>query len=158
MKAALPRVGGLLLVLILTAACGGSASTTGTSAPLTVRDDGAGGVTVEATWVTSEHLAARGALQEAASRLPDGTILIHVKLDTHSVDLAQYDLAALASLDFGGEATPALGYEPLSDEGHHREGVLAFAAREPEGPVSLVLREVAGVRERRLVWSAVPAD
>jgi hypothetical protein len=145
-------------VAALAIACGGPAPHVEPSAYLTVRDGGAGGVTVEATWVTPAHVEERPALRKVASRLPGNAVLIHVKLDTHSVDLGRYELAALAWLDGGSGLKPALSYEPISDEGHHREGVLVFGAPGTERPATLIIRDLAGVPERRLVWSAAPGD
>lgn len=153
-----------LAALAMASACGDGASPApdggGPGAGLTVSDDGAGGVTVEATWVTPAHLAGSEDLQRVASAYEGRNVtLIHVRLDTHSVDLARYDLGELASLDVGNGPEPALGYEALSEGSHHREGVLAFGMAPPsEGPATLVVRDVAGVPDRRLVWDRVPRD
>ena len=151
-----------LLALAVAVACGGSdvgPADGSAEASLTLRDDGGGGVTLQATWVTGDHVAASDDLQRIAATYAGRDVaLIHVKLDTHSVDLSDYDLAVLAELDAGGGPTVPLAYHPLSDEGHHREGVLAFPAPDSDGPVTFVVREVAGVPLRRLVWARVPAE
>lgn len=86
-------------------------------------------------------------------------MLVHLKLDTHSVDLTGYDLAARAILqgkDY--RATPAEGWLPLNEDSHHRDGVLAFPGGSNEawaaggGAVELTLRGIAQVTERTLRW------
>lgn len=78
-------------------------------------------------------------------------------MDTHSVNLDQYDLKQLAVLcdDTGNEYRPA-SWESAAG-GHHRQGTLTFAlpASVREGKakyVEMVIREVAGIKERVLKW------
>ena len=76
-----------------------------------------------------------------------------VVLDTHSVNLDQYDFKAISVLrDDKGKS-----YQPTKAEskgsGHHREAVLNFPKLDPEAKrVDLVIKEVAGVKERVLRW------
>jgi len=112
--------------------------------------DTQGAVTVEATLLTSDKPRA------------DGTLAVHVKLDTHAVDLDQYPLETLAALrDTQGQEIPALGLESPSGSGHHREGVLIFPGTDASGkPVlgpeaktlTLILRGIGGVQERVFRW------
>ena len=83
-----------------------------------------------------------------------------VALDTHAVDLDGYDLRQLATLRTdGGEVQPAEWTAPKG--GHHREGNLVFppalAGRPTIGDgtrrVELIIRNVAGVAERRFEWT-----
>ncbi|MBI2872552.1 MAG: hypothetical protein HYY00_05090 [Chloroflexi bacterium] len=163
----MPRYWGATVVLFLlagmaSAACArqGAAVPSATQTPgqalarsLTLVDEGGGGVTVEATWVTEGHL------QEMPQTRLEGYpleryALVHVKLDTHSGDLAGYDMARVAALSVGGgppvQATLWVG---LEDSGHHREGALVFPEPGSEGgQVEMVLREIAGVPERAFRW------
>ena len=76
-----------------------------------------------------------------------------VVFDTHSVNLDQYDFKAISVLrDDKGKS-----YQPTKAEskgsGHHREAVLNFPKLDPEAKrVDLVIKEVAGVKERVLRW------
>lgn len=124
---------------------------------LTRRDRGQGGVTVEATLVTPEHLRAMG--KPALDKFPLAEFLLfHLKLDTHSVDLSQYDLVALSTVRWDSQGTlPARGWVPLQESGHHREGVLVFAYPGEQGltgrgELVLVLADLAGVSERTFRW------
>lgn len=80
-----------------------------------------------------------------------------VAMNTHSVDLDDYDLGELAVLrdDQGNE------YRPESWDsapgGHHRSGVLTFSAPDSvesgeAAVVEMVIRDIAGVGERVLTW------
>jgi Spy/CpxP family protein refolding chaperone len=121
----------------------------GTPQPLT-QEDTQGGVTVSATLLTPDKPR------------PDGTLAVQVKLDTHTVDLDPYALEKLAVLRDGeGREVPALRLESPSGSGHHREGVLSFAATDAGGKpllspeakaVTLILRGIGGVPERVFQW------
>ena len=84
-----------------------------------------------------------------------------VTMDTHAVDLDAYDLSTLAVLrvDGGREAQPDGWDAPKG--GHHRKGNLSFATTTADGKplinqttrsVELIIRDVAGVSERRFRW------
>ena len=106
-----------------------------------VQSNTGGSVTIDAEWIKAE----------------DGLLMFDVSMNTHSVDLDQYDLGELAVLrdDAGNE------YHPVSWDaapgGHHRKGTLAFAlpdslSQEKAKYVEIVIRDVAGVEERVLKW------
>lgn len=130
------------------------APTTEEAKPLTVRDKGEGGVTLEATPATREYLEAK--------QHPKEHIGFIVKLDSGRADLMEYDLVSLSLLrDHLGRETPAIGWDPLSDAPGHRSGLLLFSARgrdgqrtiRPAGFLQLVVRNLAGVEERVLRWT-----
>ena len=76
-----------------------------------------------------------------------------VRMDTHSVGLNSYDLAALSLLRDGkGEEYQGKWTSP-EGSGHHRSGVLLFEGIELDtGKVELIIRDVAGVKERKFNW------
>lgn len=106
-----------------------------------------GAVTIEATYVDLSK---------------EGKIGFRVKMDTHSVSLDQYRLEALSVLrDDRGREVKAAGWEAPEGSGHHRSGLLVFPARDPSGEpllgegtkyIELVIRDVAGVKERVFRW------
>jgi hypothetical protein len=114
------------------------------------QQDTQGAVTVTATLLTPDTPRA------------DGRLAVQIKLDTHSVDLDQYQLEQLVVLhDAPGRELRALGLESTSSSGHHREGVLLFpamdlsgkASRSPEAKAfTLILRGIGGVPERVFRW------
>jgi len=74
-------------------------------------------------------------------------------LNTHSVNL-DFDVTKVSVLrcDQGQEYTPTV-WEGPGPGGHHRSGVLKFAALDhPTSFVEIVIRNVAGVPERVFHW------
>lgn len=107
----------------------------------TIRDSGAGGVTVEATWLGQQE---------------DGGLAFKVALDTHSVDLSRFDVATnLVLRDDGGRELQAGSWQDERLNSHHRAGLVRFPALPPGGAtgrVTLVVRNLAGVPERALTF------
>ena len=152
---------GISLLSLLLAACGmaGRKEEDRPLADLTQRDGGEGGVTVEATWVTRQHAGTDG-IASRLERYPlDRYVAFHLKLDTHSVDLNQYDLTDAATLSVdGGAPQSATAWVALGDDSHHREGLLIFARKEGASRVELTVIGVAGVPQRVLRWAPPPAE
>jgi len=113
-----------------------------------VQKNEAGSVTIEVTWET----------EQASS----DSFRFAVSIDTHSVNLDQYDLSKLAILrnDKGQQVAPTAWNAPPGG-GHHRSGTIVFPAagggKSLVGAdtkyVELVIRDVAGVKERVLRWN-----
>ena len=85
----------------------------------------------------------------------EAALAIQLAVDTHTVDLMGFDLAAAATLRSGdGSPIPgAFTYEPESDSSHHRLGVLRFVPAAAGALVALPLELVidgVGVPERVL--------
>jgi hypothetical protein len=124
---------GLLLSGVL-----GSGESFGAAASHTTRTDSRGGVTIEVTYLDS-----KGA----------DDLRFQVLLDTHSVNLDSYDLKTISVLrDEAGNT-----YLPTAVEnkgsGHHREATVRFA-KIASGikRIELVIKDVAGVKERIFRW------
>jgi hypothetical protein len=103
-----------------------------------------GSVTVAATW---EGLAADP--------------VFDITMDTHSVNLDDFDLSKLAVLRVDGVEVQPIEWDAATG-GHHREGTLTFSATAPDGSlligpetatIELVVRDVAGVPERIFQWN-----
>jgi hypothetical protein len=99
---------------------------------------------------------------KVTSQPSDTGLVFSMVLDTHSVDLDQYDLRLLASLrtDHGVEIQPEVW--DASKGGHHREGSLVFPrfgvdGAELIGPdahhLELVIRQIGGVPETVIQWT-----
>lgn len=92
----------------------------------------------------------------------DGALTFEVRINTHSVDLDQYDLAKLSRLEVdGGASVEPLGWFNPGGGGHHRYGQLRFPASRPDGSplvgsgaryIEVVIQGVGGVAERRFRW------
>jgi hypothetical protein len=98
-------------------------------------------VTIDVEWIKAE----------------DNSLIFDVAMNTHSVDLDQYNLGQLAILrDNTGKE-----YHPVSWDsapgGHHRRGTLSFPLPDSlnQGGTSyieIVIQDVAGIKERVLKW------
>ena len=153
----------LIASLAIAAACAGKTSgapsgTNATASSATQRDDGAGSVTLEVTWATPEYIAEDEKLRPVAERhAGEDVVLLHVKMNTHSVNLSKYDLAKLSTLDGGAGPEPAIESVTISDDQHHAESVLVFKRPEKAATATLIVRDIGGVPERTLRWSPPPS-
>ncbi len=106
-----------------------------------VQSNTGGSVTIDVEWIEER----------------DGLLIFDVSMNTHSVDLDQYDLGGLAVLsdDMGNE------YHPVSWDsapgGHHRRGTLTFPIPDSlsQGKakyIEIMVRNVADIEERVLKW------
>ena len=76
-----------------------------------------------------------------------------VVLDTHSVNLDDYDLKSISILrdDAGNTHSPTAVENKGS--GHHRETIVSFAkAASSAKRIELLIEDVAGVKERNFRW------
>lgn len=98
-----------------------------------------GGVTVTATLLKEQG---------------EGTA-VRLAFNTHSVNLDGYQLETIVTLrDDGGRTYPLQAVENASGGGHHRQAVLRFGKVNPEAKtVELLVKDVAGVKERTFRWS-----
>ena len=111
-------------------------------------------ITIEATWMNP--------LLE-----PENALVFRVSMDTHSEDLLQYDLPALAVLRDGKDQALAatFAWEPESESSHHRSGILrAQAAGEGQSLLAAVAEGVVlelkdvGTPLRRFEWQVKLAE
>lgn len=103
-----------------------------------VRDGGAGGVTVSATW-----LGAR-----------EDRLAIRLSFDTHSVDLSRFDVLANTVLrDGSGRELRPVRWQEEPGSSHHRSGVLYFPIPDNlQGQLVILVRNLAGVKSRELAF------
>lgn len=114
------------------------------------RDQGQGGVEIEVIYATPEYLKSAGGAQ-AARYQPDRYTVFVVSMNTHSVDLLQYDMVKVSEVKAGGKMYAPLRWESTSDNNHHRSGVLIFPKADP--PLELVIKTIAGVPARTFRWA-----
>lgn len=159
---------GLIVLLLVLAACGSNQPTTGTEtatelpaspAPTAGADEAqpaqpadltqsaeAGAVTVQVTPLNLHELQA-------------AALDFQIVMDTHSVDL-DVDLAQTAVLRIGDQEIAANDWQASAGGGHHVEGTLSFPAVDDSGrrwldgatAVTLTIRDLAGVGERAFPW------
>ncbi len=165
-RIALPAAAVTAFVLFAAACSSGDGSTTAPDGDLPrvteaetdaagdlTREAEAGGITVEATWLTAE---ARDAVEADLTAYPqDDFVVLELSLDTHSGDLNSIDLAAEASLNQGEATVAPEAWVSTSDDAHHRSGLLVFPRKAGDGPVSLSL--VIEEEEVALTWETAPS-
>lgn len=100
---------------------------------------------------------AGGGVTVAATLLRDQgeATAIKLVLDTHSVGLDGYKFDEIAILqDDTGKSYPVVAVEQASGGGHHRQAILRFEKVRAEAKtIELVVKDVAGVKERIFRWS-----
>jgi len=156
-------MGLLIMLLAVAAACTGktavapSDSDTG-AASATQKDNGAGSVTLEVTWAMPDHIAEDEKLRAVADKhAGEDVVILHVTMNTHSVNLSKYDLGKVSTLEAGGDSEPAVESVSISDDEHHAETVLVFRRPAKTSTATLIVRDIGGVPERTLRWSPPPS-
>ncbi|MEK7247699.1 MAG: hypothetical protein AAB092_04420 [Chloroflexota bacterium] len=147
---------GLLVVGLLAAACS-SGSDAGNTGPT---DDGADltrtaeadGITVDATWLTEESAADVDA--DLSAYPLDRFVAVKIAFTTHSGDLNKIAMEEAATLQTRTETLQPEAWVSLSDDSHHREGVVVFSGGPETGSVELLLELEGG--EVSLQWETIP--
>ncbi len=114
------------------------------------RDRGEGGVEIEVVYVTPDYL--RTGDSSAQRYSPDRYTVFLVSMNTHSVDLAGYDMVKISELRVAGKTFAPLRWESTSENNHHRSGALVFPKVDTSQPAELVIKTIAGVPQRLYRW------
>lgn len=112
----------------------------------------AGGVAAEGTWLTAKELD--GVDTDMAPYPLDKFVLVKIQFTTHSGDLNRIDMERAAVLRQGEADEQPVGWISLSDDSHHRAGVLVFPRSLEVGQVKLTI--AIGDEELALLWERVP--
>jgi len=148
---------GLFIVLAVVAvACGGGDGGADRASPTAgedlTRSAEARGITVDGTWLVAEGL---GEVDADLSAYPLGQfVLVEIGFTTHSGNLNEVDMEEASKLKQGDGAAAPVAWVSLSDDSHHREGVLAFERTEAGGPVELTVD--LGDEKVALLWESPP--
>jgi len=127
-----------LLIAIFLSVVLVTAESFGAEASHITRTDSGGGVTVKVTYLDSNVR---------------NEVRFQVALDTHSVNLDSYDLKTITVLrdDIGTVYLPT-GVENKGS-GHHRQVMVTFPKVSTEAKrLELVIKDIAGVKERTFRW------
>ena len=147
----------LTVAVTVAVACGGGGGGGDRASPTPgadlTRSAEAGGITVEGTWLVADSLADVDA--DLSAYPLDGFVLVEIAFTTHSGDLNKVDMEQASDLKQGGEAAAPVAWVSLSDDSHHREGVLAFERTEADGPVELTV-DMGDDEEVALTWESPP--
>lgn len=135
--------------MVLIAGSVAFAGAPGPSKKLT-RTNSAGAVAIDVSWLKPADVSTAK------------TLTFEVRMNTHSVDLDQYDMARLSRLETNREpSVEPIGWSNPGGGGHHRYGLLKFSSTLPDGSpliqpgtrhIEVVIKGVGGVAERRFRW------
>lgn len=145
------------LVALLAAACqfgdgGGGRNGSPDVVDLT-RSAEVSGVTVEATWLTPESVD--GVDADMAPYPLSDFVLLEVQFTTHSGDLGEIDMEGASVLRQGEADVSPTAWISLSDDSHHRAGILAFPREGKDGPAELTLE--LPEQQVVLLWETAPS-
>ena len=82
--------------------------------------------------------------------MPDGKLQFEIAANTHSVDLSQYNLMELATLEYEGKAIKPVSAPQLS--GHHTSGNIIFNAGSDLKNFKVIIKGIPNVDERVFEW------
>lgn len=107
----------------------------------------------------------QGAVTVQVSLLPEESnrnqLVFQIAMNTHSVDLSQYDLARLADISIGGEAqNQNFEWESLNNDSHHIMGILTWKEELEEIPenLTLIIKDIDQITSRTFSWGKEELD
>ena len=147
----------LAVAVALAVACSGDGGADDRATPTPgedlTRSAEAGAITVEGTWLVADSLVDVDA--DLSAYPLDGFVLIEISFTTHSGDLNKVDMEQAVTFSEGGADIRPEAWVSLSDDSHHRGGVLVFERTETDGPVELTVD--LGDEKVALLWEVIPA-
>ena len=75
---------------------------------------------------------------------------VKISANTHSVDLSQFDLKEITTLEYNGKVIKPVSAPALS--GHHNDGELVFNTKEKIDSFTIKIRGIPNVEERVFKW------
>lgn len=105
------------------------------------RSDSQGAVNISATYV-------------APKQENDKKNAFRLTLNTHSVDLGEYDLEEVSFIQFDDQKATNDGVWKFSGSSHHYKGTISFKQPVPDGTktIRLLIKGIDGVEERVFEW------
>lgn len=79
-------------------------------------------------------------------------LTVKVGMNTHSVDLAHFDLAAITTLEFAGKIIRPI--EAKKPGGHHSYGKIVFDIGEERGSFTIRIAGIPRIQDRIYEWSS----
>jgi len=80
----------------------------------------------------------------------NGQLKVDFAINTHSVDLAQYDLSKITTLEYGGKIVTPISAPEL--QGHHNSGTLIFNVDSNFNKFKIIIVGIPNVQERIFEW------
>lgn len=80
----------------------------------------------------------------------NGKLNIDFSANTHSVDLSQFDLMQITTLEYDGNVIKPVSAPSLS--GHHNSGTLVFDTGKELKTFKIIIKDIPDVEERVFEW------
>lgn len=80
----------------------------------------------------------------------DGNLIVNAALNTHSVDLSQFDLKRIATLEYNGKIMYPI--EAPEIEGHHSSGRIIFKIDGELKYFKITIKGIPKIEERMYEW------
>ncbi len=122
----------------------------GCSRDTQVESDDAGSVKAFGTVYSGSVEAGDAVVGLTPVGVAGGKLAVEVEVNTHSVNLEQFNLTNITTLEYNGkslrpESAPALA-------GHHVSGTLVFGVGEPVSSFKITIRGIPNVEKRVFEW------
>lgn len=92
-------------------------------------------------------------LSGLGSNNPEGDIIFDFSIDTHSVDIMDFDIFANVKLVSGDASQPPKDWQEGASSIHHKSGKLVFRHYSKLGKnLELLVTDLGEVKERRIKW------
>lgn len=114
---------------------------------------------VKGTESELSRIDSQGAVAVQVAVLPEmsleNELMFEIVMNTHSVDLNQYQLNKLAQLSFGTtvNTTGEFEWKPENEDSHHRIGYLKWKGTPSWDGITLVLKDIDNIPSRKFVWT-----
>ncbi len=82
--------------------------------------------------------------------MKDEKLAVKISVNTHSVDLSQFDLKQLTTLRYNEKTAKPVSAPILS--GHHSDGLLAFEVDEWVTEFTIKIKDIPKIEERIFTW------
>ena len=83
-------------------------------------------------------------------KFENGKLYVDIEINTHTVDLSQYDLKDIVALEFEGKSIKPVSAPKLS--GHHNSVQLIFDVGKELSNFKIIVKDLPDIQERVFEW------
>ena len=91
------------------------------------------------------------AIELVPKGIQNGKLIVDLSVNTHSVDLTQFDLAAITTLTYDGKTAKPISAPQLT--GHHTSGTMEFPMDGKPSSFTITILGMPALAERVFSWS-----
>jgi len=81
----------------------------------------------------------------------DGKLKIDIEVNTHSVDLTEFDLMQITTLEFDGQTIKPISVPSLN--GHHSSGTITFETGKELNSFKVIIKGIPKIGQRLFEWN-----